>query len=455
MTKNILLILSDDHAQWAAGCYGNKEIETPNIDKLAATGVQMMNAFTPTPVCSPSRANLFTGKISSQHGIHDFLSSEFPKSNDQHWLNNQKLLPEYLQDNGYQTALVGKWHLGQTDTPHPAFDYWHSLSDDWPWEHNDTFRFIDNGESKNIEGYKTEIIVEKSTQFLNSIDVEKPFFLFVGLTATHSPWGGHPDKYTAKYKNAKFADIPQNETYKFGEQSLESNNDTRKNQNEALRQYYASVTHQDDAIGQILDELESKGLRENTLIIYSSDHGLNCSHHGIWGKGNGTLPLNMLDESIRIPMILNHASMRENPSKKNEFVDHCDLFETILDFANIDSPKMENNLPGNSMLPWLKDADSSHKWRDAQFCEYGDVRMIRTSKYKLINRHLENKIQLFDLTNDPREEIDISNDASNAKIIDELNSQLSAYFEKYQDEINSGLNILSLPIHNDFEPWRS
>ena len=451
--RNILVIFNDDHAQWASGAYGNREVHTPNIDYLAKSGVKINNAFTPTPVCSPGRACFLTGRLSSQHGVHDYLASNHPEFDERDWIGKETLLPQILTQNGYQTALSGKWHLGQDDRPNPAFDYWFSISGDYPFEHYGKTRYCDNGEEKFISGYITRVITGHALDFLKNRDSQKPFFLYVGYTATHSPWAGHPERSVAEYQNCTFEDIPYHEEYPFGIQALESTTVDRKNQEEPLTQYYAAVSQLDEGVGQLLDELEAQGLREDTLFIYTSDHGLNCGHHGIWGKGNGTLPLNMVDESIRIPMILNQPGHFEGGININPFIDHTDLFQTILEYCSIPAPQdPQKNYPGRSFLPLLKDPRT--EWKDVQFGEYGNVRMARSQDWKLVLRYPDGPHELFDLQNDPREMTNLFAVAEVQPVIQELRTKMEAFFEKYEDLINSGLRVRELPRCNLTEAWR-
>ena len=179
-----------------------------------------------------------------------------------------------------------------------------------------------------------------------------------------------------------FAEVPQHETYPFGEQNLESRHlIDRANPRAALAQYYASVTSIDEGVGRLMDTLDAEGLSDETVIIYTSDHGLNCGHHGIWGKGNGTLPLNMVDESIRIPMILNGPGIKKG-QVRGEFVDHLDVFSTIVDLAGLQHPS-DIDYAGKSFRHILA-GDSAENWRQMQFCEFGNVQMVRDSRYKLV-----------------------------------------------------------------------
>jgi len=455
-TKNILVIFNDDHAQWASGTYGNTELHTPNIDHLASTGVQMENAFTPTPVCSPGRACFLTGRLASQHGVHDYLITADPEVDGRDWLAGEVLLPRLLASNGYQTAYSGKWHLGQDHQPHPDFDYWFSISGDYPFKHNDTTRYCDNGVEAFISGYTTRVVTDKALAFLADRDPHRPFFLMVGYTATHSPWRGHPERLVSRYRDCTFEDVPLGESYPFGEQALESTELDRGNPREHLAQYYAAVTHLDEALGQVLDGLEAHGLREDTLVVYTSDHGLNCGHHGIWGKGNGTLPLNMVEESIRIPMILSGPKPFNTGQRLNPFVDHTDLFQTLLDYAGIPLTSLPHrNYPGKSFLPLLEHPGKEIPWRGIQFGEYGPLRMARSERYKLVLRNPGGPHGFFDLEADPREMHNLYGDPDHEEAVLWLTREIDLYFSAYEDPQKSGLRAEGLPRTNNTEAWRT
>ena len=369
--KNIILVVNDDLAQWALGCYGNGEINTPTLDYLASTGVQMDNAFTPTPVCSPARASVLTGRLPSQHGIHDYLSSTIPEIHRRPWLKDEVTLAQLLSDGGYQTAHCGKWHLGNDDQPQAGFGHWFSGVGDYPVEHGGDHRFSRRREHCNDRGVNgTQVITDQAIEFLRQRDNESPFFLHVGYYGTHNPWRGQPERLAAGYRNRSFDGLLDQRAYPFGRQALESTLPTRLDPREALAQYFAAVAHIDEAMGRLLDELEALELREQTLVVFTSDHGLCCGHHGLWGKGNATLPLNMLEESIRVPLIFNQPRDLFAGQKRAEFVDHLDLFQTIVDYAGLaDLLDADRNYPGRSVLPLLDNSAASPDWRDIQFGE--------------------------------------------------------------------------------------
>jgi choline-sulfatase len=455
-TNNILLIMNEDHGQWALGCYGNREIRSPAIDYLARTGVLMENAFTPNPVCSPSRACLLTGRLPSQHGVHDYISTTLSPAHQYPWLKDEITLSELLARSGYQTGLIGKWHLGRDETPQAGFDTWFTHSFDYPIGHGGQHRYSDQGRIIQLSGYKTQIITDHAVNFLRQRDPQKPFFLFVSYTASHSPWDNHPERLVMEYRRGTFEDIPDDSAYPFGKQNLESAFASRDRPREALAQYYASVSQVDEGVGRLMDEIEALGLRESTLIIFLSDHGLNCSHHGIWGKGNGTLPLNMVEESIRIPLIFNQPGRLFSRQKRVEPVDHCDTFQTLLEYAGVSPPVMDKGYyPGRSYLPMLVNSSPLQDWRTVQFGEYGNLRMMRTQTHKLVRRYPQGPCELFDLKADPRETTNLFYEPVYQTLVNQMTAQINAYFAHYEDPAKSGLLAANLPIHNTTEAWRN
>jgi len=454
MADNILLITADDHGQWALGAYGNRDVHTPNLDYLANTGAQMANAFTPTPVCSPARACLLTGRLASQHGVHDYLSSREPAVHGREWLAGETTLPQMLQAAGYETALVGKWHLGNDEQPQSGFDSWFALSGDYPTEHGGANRYSDQGRLRTIAGFKAQVLTDAAISFLRRRERTRPFFLFLNYVGTHSPWRGQPERLVNHYRRRRLRDVGE-AAYPFGRQALESTLPTRRDAHEALAQYYAAVTHLDEGVGRLMDELEALSLDEATLIVYTADHGLNCGQHGVWGKGNGTLPLNMLEESIRVPLIFKQAGRLFGGQRRAEFVDHLDVFRTLADYAGVPLPRAEQTYAGRSLLPLLDNSGDGRGWRARQFGEYGNLRMVRSQQFKLVHRYPDGPCELFDLRADPRETTNLFEDTAYAAVVAALSAEIDAYFGRYEDPVRSGLRVQALPRHNDTEAWRA
>jgi len=280
--------------------------------------------------------------------------------------------------------------------------------------------------------------------------------MHIGYFGTHNPWRGQPERLVAQYRQNDFADMLDQPAYPYGVQALESTLPTRLHPREALAQYFAAASHIDEAMGRLLDELEALQLREQALVVFTSDHGLCCGHHGLWGKGNATLPLNMLEESIRVPLIINCPQALFAGQRRTEFVDHLDIFQTIAEYAGLlDKLDAGRKYPGRSFLPLLDNSAALPDWRRIQFGEYGDLRMARTRRYKLLRRYYSNApCELFDLSVDPTESQNRYDDPAYQPIVERLSGELDNYFDRYQDADKSGLRVRELPRHNLSEAWR-
>lgn len=466
-SPNILLILADDHGSWATGCYGNSEVRTPNLDYLAATGVRFANAFTPCPVCSPARASLFTGRIPSQHGLHDFLSEEITEMDeaDTPWLEREIFLSEYLQQQGYQTALIGKWHCTiDGHRPQRGFDYWVSYDvreRGWinQYQHRGPVDFTVQGQRETAYGFQSQYLTDKACSFLHNRNRERPFFLVLSLIDTHFPFAGQPERLVAPYRHPEqpHADLPR------GERSHLVTDGTGgllpDDHHERVAQYYAGVSMIDHQVGTLLDHLEGEGVLDDTLVIYTADHGHMNGQHGLYGKGNATTPQNFYEESIRIPLLMRWPVGNMQPTIREEPVDLCDLFVTMVDAAGASPTPSEAamiNSPGRSLLPLLH--GEMPAWRAYQWCEYGNARMVTDLRYKLVNRYPPHSDgyadELFDLTLDPRESINLIGDPDYQPIVQQFQQALDRFYAQYEVPAVAGTNILALPPHNSFEPWR-
>lgn len=453
--SNIVVFLTDDHAQWALGSYGNREIRTPTLDHLARTGVQFNNGFTPIPVCSPARASFWTGLIPSQHGMHDYLAESDPEVAAVSWLRGEKTLAARFKAAGYTTAMIGKWHMGKRDVELADFDYWFSQFGPAP-----TPTEFDASPPSPPPipggGFDRHAITDHAINFLRTRDDSKPFFLFVGYFATHSPWSDHPERLVEQYRRCSFDDIPTDVMYPFGRPTAEALYSTRENPREAMAQYYGAVSAIDEQVGRVIDELDASNLSDSTMVVYTADHGLNVGHHGLWGKGNATYPYNMLDESIRIPMIVKAPDRILGWQRRAEPVTLCDLHDSLLDYAGIGVSADDHarlKLPGRSFMPLCRAQDAGD-WPDSVFGEYGDLRMIRTPSFKLVQRYNGKPGELFDLTADPRETTSVLGDPAYAEVEADLRRRLSEYFDTHQDPAVSGLRVSMLPRHNKDEAWR-
>jgi choline-sulfatase len=456
---NILVFLTDDHGQWAQHAYGSKELVTPNLDGLAARGVRMANAFTTTPVCSPARATFWTGVMPSQHGIHDWID-ETGAGKDHPGLNGQTILPELLKAAGYHTGVVGKWHCGQDRVPKPGVDHWFSY---WlnQYPHRGTQNFSDQGRHVVEQGSQSPLLTSHALAFLRDhrrspATRDEPFFLFVGYVDTHSPHTDAPEDLVAQYAGATFADIPR-ETLPAAHGTVRSPKaKTVEAERARLRQYYGAASSVDREVGRVLDDLRANGELDDTFVVYTGDHGLNCGHHGIWEKGNGTMPQNFLEESIRVACTLSWPGGNLTAGAACPLlVSHPDLWATLLDVAGANAPATVRS-PGLSYLPALRGGPAGD--RDAVFAEYGNARMVRTATHKLIVRRPFAGVtfphELYDLLADPRETTNRHADPAVAAVVRDLTARLDAFFHTYSTPAHDGSRLAELPVCNGDEPWR-
>jgi arylsulfatase A-like enzyme len=463
MRPNVLLMQTDDHPRWALGCYGNSELRTPSLDYLAQTGVRMRNAFTPTPVCSPARACLWTGRLASQHGLHDYLAEADPEVAAVDWLAGERTLAQILHDQGYQTGLSGKWHLGGYGQAPAGIDYWFGQDSPIPQPQGFTSPWPAPASGIGV-AHNRHAIADHAVDFLRQRDRDRPFFLYVGLFATHSPWKLHAERLVQQYRACSFRDIPDDPVYPFGRLKSEAMMATREHPREALAQLYASVSEIDEQVGRLLDELETQGLGDDTLVVYTSDHGLNAGHHGFWGKGNATEPYNMVEESIRVPLILKHPGGLLGGQVRDEMVTHLDLFQTILEHVGLslddigdgidDEEQARRKYPGRSFRDLCR-GDARAPWPEQVFGEYGNLRMVRTRDHKLVLRYPDGPSQLFDLARDPRETRSFLADPEYRTLVTLLTEQIESYFGRYEEQAHSGRRIRELPRHNGDEAWRA
>jgi choline-sulfatase len=460
---NILIFLTDDHAQWLQQAYGNSEVNTPNMERIAKNGVRMTNAFTTCPVCSPARASFFTGRMPSQHGIHDWLEEKkqafaFP------WLKDQMLISELLKKQGYRTGLVGKWHCGGEPFPHPGFDFWYSY---WvsQYPHDGTQQFSDNGKEVVEEGFQSPMFTKQAIRFLadhytDQATAKQPWFLFVGYTDTHSPHADMPPEMVSEYERASFRDIPVEAFQGVHGTVLSPVYKDPVAEQARKREYYAAASSVDREVGKILDDLEKRGILENTLVIYTGDHGLNAGQHGIWEKGNATIPQNFFEESIRVPCAISwpQGGIPRN-LEADIHVNHCDLFATLLEVARASPDKataQSINSPGSSYLDHLR-GQAQTDWKDTVICEYGNARMIRKGGYKLILRYPFEDVnfpnEFYDLRADPREIANLYTRTEYEHLIHQMSDEIESFFAVYTVPGHSGLDLEHQPMATPASPW--
>jgi choline-sulfatase len=439
---NILFILSDDQGAWALGCAGNTEIRTPNLDRLAAEGMRFDNFFCASPVCSPARASILTGRIPSQHGVHDWLRNgnmaddpgpANPKAIE--YLRGMPGYTEALAQNGYTCGISGKWHLGDSINPQKGFTWWEIHARGGSDYYNAPM--LHDGEQYEESRYVTDVIAENGVRFLQERGADSdPFYLSLHYTAPHSPWTPDqhpPGEYDEYHANCPFQSTPVESIHPWALLTAPYGFDEESRRRE-LSGYYAAITEMDRTIGDALDELDRQGIRENTLIVFTSDNGMNMGHHGLYGKGNATFPQNMYDTSVKVPMIISQPGRVPAGVVNQDMLSHYDIYPTLLDYLGMENSEAEK-LPGRSFAALLNGGSLDERADDSVvvFDEYGPVRMIRTKEWKYVHRYPYGPHELYHLTNDPEERTNLIDSDEHTDVQQEMKGRLDGWFAKWAD----------------------
>jgi arylsulfatase A-like enzyme len=423
-------MFADDQAQSCLGYAGNKVIRTPNMDRLAAEGVYFENAFVTTAICCSSRASILTGQYMRRHGITDFhkpLSAEaFAQS-----------YPVLLRKAGYRTGYLGKFAVGwpnedirHLSLPADQFDYWYGFPQVFGFEQK-----ID-GKSR----YLTNVITDKAIDFMRTNPADQPFCLTIAFKEPHGPYDYFDPDFPNSYEDLT---IPPAKTFtrdvyekvpRFIRHSLNGTGDRAgwlenpQSYQKSLRTVYSLISRMDLAVGHIISALRRLGLDDNTIVIWSSDHGSFLGAHGLRGKWL------MYEESIRIPLIIRdpRQGARGRRRRVEQMALNIDLAPTMLDFAGVSIPK---RMQGKSLAPIVGGTGQTLRdhWYYEHFYEHhGNIRPtegVRTRKWKYVRFPKENPVyeQLFDLSKDPYELKDLARDADHEAMLRRLRQRCDAY----------------------------
>jgi arylsulfatase A-like enzyme len=405
---NIVVVLADDLPAWVLGCYGNKEFQTPNIDALARTGMRLANSFVVTPVCSASRATLFTGRVPRQHGVHDFLTDN-PIENPPQGQKapppsfaSEVMISDLLSRAGYDCGYVGKWHMGSDRQPGHGYNYTYTMVGGQR-TYTDPEMFL-NGQPVQEKGYLADLMTRRACEYIDKQTAAKPFFLTVGYLNPHTPYTGHPQRYYDMYANTKFETVGYEPAAPNALREKEMLKDTPGN----LRSAAAAITALDDQIPVLLKKLREKGLSDNTLILFTGDNGYLLGRHGLWSKGLASDPINMYEEVVRVPMILSWAGKIPAEASAPEMVSFTDVLPTLCEAAGVAVPT-DRRLPGRSFLKIARrevPERGAPRWQNLVFGHFRNTEMARDNRYKLVLRNEgAGPNELFDVVADPRERV--------------------------------------------------
>jgi len=429
---NVIFILTDNHGAWTLGCYGNKDIRTPNIDRLASQGMLFTRAMSNNPVCSPTRATYLTGLIPSQHGLHSFLDNKYMVGPESFYaLKEFETLPRILHSEGYECGLVGKWHLGANLTPQDGFSYWITM----PRGSTSNFyedMIIENGEIKKTPKYMTDLWTDHAVNFIEkNKNSEKPFFLYLayngpyclGQSLTRPARNRHAEYYADK----QLPSFPRDTIHPW-----QYNNKAYHNNITSIRRVAAEVSGIDDGVGTVMETLQQHGLDENTIVIFAGDQGWMGGQNGFFGMGDHTRPFGAHDLMMQVPLIFHHPA-RIKPGSTDIMVSNYDFLPSLLEHLELKHriPK-KPHLAGRSFARALLGEEID--WETAMFYEMESCRSVRTEQWKFVARKSPaGPSELYDMANDPNERFNLYGQSGYETVQVQMSNRLKDFFEKYAD----------------------
>ncbi|OIV35278.1 sulfatase [Mangrovactinospora gilvigrisea] len=464
---NIVLFMTDDHAAPAIGAYGSVINETPAVDRLAAEGALFGNTFCTNSICSPARGTLLTGVYSHVHGM-----TTLAERGEGQFDATQPSFPAMLQAAGYQTAIVGKWHLGHGGKSDPhGFDHWEVLPHHGVY--SDPTFLTPEGEVQH-RGYVTDIITDRALEWIDARDPDRPFCILVQHKAPHREWEA-AERHRALYTDVEIPAPPTLHDDMAGRakvasearmhlrylreeedlkepvpEGLTEREETEWRYQRYIKNYLRTVASLDEGVGRVLDRLDETGLSADTMVVYTSDHGFFLGEHGWFDKRF------MYEEALRIPLVVRWPGVVPAGQRREELVANIDFAPTLLDAAGVaPHPRMQ----GRSLLPLLEGGDAPADWRDAvyyRYFEHFDLAHrapasfgVRTGTHKLIcypgqgrpqdsgasaETHPE-EWELFDLVADPRELRNVYADPAYATPVAALKDRLTELQTQYEDVV--------------------
>ena len=392
---NFVIVLCDDLGYGDIGCFGHPHIKTPQLDKLAGEGMRLTDCYAAAPVCSPSRSGLLTGRIANRLGVYDWI----PEKSPMHLMQKEITVARLLKDVGYQTCHVGKWHcnghFNSPEQPQPndhGFDHWFSTQNNSLPSHENPDNFVRNGQTVGpLKGYSSQIIVDEAMNWLGRRDASKPFLLMVWL---HSP---HESIATA----SSFV-----EQYKSVAVTAEQ------------AEYFGNVTQLDHEVGRLMKRLDGDGLRDNTLVYFSSDNGpetlkrypAGARSYGVPGPLRG-MKLHMYEGGIRVPGILRWPGHAKAGQTVSEPVASYDLLPTLCAIAGA-KPPTDRTLDGASLLPLMDGQPVARSkplyWQYDRAIGGANRIAMRDGDWKLLANADLSKFELYNLRSDLGEQTDLS-----------------------------------------------
>jgi len=440
---NIVFIYTDDQAAWTIGALGGPDAQTPHLDRLVAEGGICANAFVTTPVCSPSRAGLLSSRYGTEVGITDWIKPVLEQElglepNSSSWVRE-------LRDAGYATGLVGKWHLGLPDRFHPsAFGYQSFAGFRSGGSTVENPELEIEGETKTVPGLTVDVLTDLGIEFIRAHANKQPFMLSIHHRSPHRPWPPHAAEDEAAYEGKKLT-VPNPDYPDLDVERVEG----------YMRDYLESVSGVDRNVGRVLAVLDELKLSDNTIVIFTSDHGYNVGHHGLMHKGNATWITkairgvsedqpsvkrpNMFDTSLQVPLIVRWPGHIAPGAKIEQAITNLDWYPTLLALAGV--ARSATDIRGRDFSPLL--LGKSIAWDNTFYGEYSmhhtaeaDLRMIRTPEWKLV-LDLKNpgKDELYNLAKDPGETRNLIDVPESAAMRDSLREKIAGQMRAIKDPL--------------------
>jgi len=429
--RNVIFILVDDHRYDAMGFLGHPFLKTPHMDAMAKTGVYLKNAFVTTSLCSPSRASILTGQYMHNHRVVDNNNLVRPGT---------LFFPQYLKQAGYDTAYIGKWHMGGgSDGPRPGFDRWVSFRGQGRYYTRKGYMWNVDGKRVPMKGYVTDELTDYAIDWLDKRPRHKPWFLYLSHKAVHA--GFEPaERHKGKYKDVKWAppatmaDTPEN--YRLKPRWVKdqrnswhgvdfSYHNAKTPIEQLYKNYCETLLAVDDSVGRIMKWLKGKGLDKSTLVIYMGDNGFLWGEHGLIDKRNA------YEESMRVPMLAHCPELFKAGTTLEGVVANIDVGPTILEAAGLKTPQ---HMDGRSWLPLASGKIGLDQWREYLLYEYyweynfphtPTVFALRGNKYKFISYHgIWDVDELYDMENDIKETKNLIFEPKHQKLIKDLRARL-------------------------------
>lgn len=438
---DIIFVLADDHRHDAIGCAGHPWVETPAMDRLAREGARFPKAMVTTSLCSPSRASILTGLYAHRHRVVDNYHPVSPEL---------VFFPQRLQEAGYETAFIGKWHMGETDEPQRGFDHWAVFKGQgtyWPdgrgtsrlVPQTDYTGFNENGTRRPQRGYITDELTDMAIEWLGGRDPDKPTFLYLSHKAVHSDFVPH-DRHRGRYEDRPFPAPPTlHETAEHRATWPRWVLDQRNSRHgidygynlpdfdPALyyRRYMEALLAVDENLGRLLAWLEQSGRLDRTLVVYMADNGFQFGEHGLIDKRTA------YEASIRVPLLMRGPRIPAG-LVVDRTVANIDIAPTLLDYAGALTAERAQDFHGRSFLPLLAGGDA--EWREELLYEYyweanypqtPTMHGLVGEQWKYVRYHgLWDRHELYDLESDPHERRNLIDDPGQQERIAEMNARL-------------------------------